>query len=370
MTVQSLLNKKFVHSLPTQLLIRKHNEVDILHLENPKDKKLQSIHTNLFLEMELRNIEHFDIDPNFFTPSHDKWPFDLEYFDEIERVREFVRKNPKSPRIKIKPPRTKTTRGGDKAGKGGIKGKDKGSGTGAGGKGSGTGGGGAGTGGGGDPRGNNNGRTALGTGPTAGTGHTVLGPGPTVGDTGTKGGNDTGGGGNRGGNDDSDSDSGGGKRKRKRKGGKKRGRRRRSGGNKSRQDPVTDVETKKTIREKINRAKLIERHSEIIPFVITFDRTHFIMKEKATNAWAIQPESGNIPIANGPKPKKEHWFKRLFPPMGAYQAFMQLTLSAFYRRQTPTWAIQEWDIQLTVTNAAGNDTIEKRNFIQTFIDPN
>lgn len=102
----------------------------------------------------------------------------------------------------------------------------------------------------------------------------------------------------------------------------------------------------------------------------TLDETHRILKDKAIVTWDIQPAEGNIPSGNGPKPKKEFWYQFTFPPQGTFQYFMMLTLSAFYRKQSPSWAIQEWDIELTVTNSGGNDTIEKRNFIQTKIDPN
>ena len=104
----------------------------------------------------------------------------------------------------------------------------------------------------------------------------------------------------------------------------------------------------------------------------TIDEVHRIFKEKAVRAWHLQPETGEIPGigATGPRPISAWWAQWLFPPQGIYQHFMMLTLSAFYRGQTPPWAIQEWDIELTVTNSGGNDTIEKRNFISTNIDPN
>jgi hypothetical protein len=244
----SLLNKSFVHSLPTQLLLRAHNRVELEHLLNPRDKRLQIAHTNLFLEMELRDLEHFDTDPSFFTPSHTNWPFDFEP-DEIERDDRFRRK--------IMIPLSKRKRPQGRFPK---------------------------------------------------------------------------------------------KPKRQRLG---------------RRKPFKDI-----ISQPNEKAD------------ISLNKTHKVFRDQAVKTWNIQPDSGNIPIANGPRPKKEHWYNIFIPPswwregqtraimLGTYQAFMQKTLSAFYRRQTPPWAIQEWDIQLTITNADGTDTIEKRNFIQAFIDPN
>lgn len=266
----SLLNKSFVHSLPTQLLLRAHNRVELSHLENPRDKRLQIAHTNLFLEMELRDIDHFDTDPNFFTPSNTKWPFDFEP-DEVERVEKFRKKirtinNSKPGGSKIKKQRFQRLTGR---------------------------------------------RTRI-----------------------------------------------------------RRGSRRLFKEDTNLIDPQP---SKKTERKDLDRIYGLGRHSGVVDFdlrLISNDKTHRVFKEQAVRTWNFQPDSGNIPIANGPRPKKEHWFKTFFPPLGAYQAFMQKTLSAFYRRQTPPWAIQEWDIELTVTNAAGSDTIEKRNFIQAFVDPN
>ena len=268
----SLVNKAFVHSLPTQLLLRSHNRIELQHLENPKDKRLQIAHTNLFLEMELREIEHFDTDPNFFTPSNTKWPFEFE-FDENVIIEKFRKK------IKTINIRKRT-----------IKGKE--------------------------PKQKRFKRL----------------------DTSTK--------------------------IRIRRGSKRK---------LFKEVIINPQPTKKTVHETIKRISKLELHSEALDFAtLLLDSTESrrIFKEKAVATWNIQPDSGNIPIANGPRPKKEHWFKTLFPPLGAYQAFMQKTLNAFYRKQTPPWAIQEWDIKLTVTNSGGDDTIEKRNFIQTKIDPN
>ena len=273
----SLLNKSFAHSLPTQLLLRAHNRIEVQHLENPRDKRLQIAHTNLFLEMELRDIEHFDTDPNFFTPSHTKWPFDFEP-DAIERDERFRKKiktinNSKPKNNKIKKQRFIRSR-----------------------------------------------QISHGSGKI-----------------------------------------------RIRRGSKRRS-------FKENQDNIIDPPqpSKKTIRESFKREFKLRPHTGIIDFAISrlsFE-TRRVFKDMAVKAWNIQPDSGNIPTGNGPRPKKEHWYKTLFPPLGAYQSFMQKTLSSFYRKQKPSWAIQEWDIQLTATNSGGSDTIEKRNFIQTFIDPN
>ncbi len=236
----SLLNKSFVHSLPTQLLIRSHNRIELEHLLNARDKRLQIAHTNLFLEMELREIDHFDTDPNFFTPSHTKWPFDFEP-DAIERDERFRKK-------KLQP-RKNTPKGHD--------------------------------------------------------------PNP----------------------------------------------------------PKKDDQRPRR-KSRIRRTRPSRLFKDTVPQLdkpdISLDKTQRVFKDQAVKTWNIQPDSGNIPIGNGPRPKKEHWYKIFFPPIGAYQAFMQKTLSAFYRKQTPPWAIQEWDIQLTTDVG----TVEKRNFIQTFIDPN
>lgn len=266
----SLINKLYVHSLPTILLIRAHSRIELQHLEDPKNKRLQIAHTNLFLEMELREIEHFDTDPFFFTPSNTKWPFELE-FDEDFRIEVFKKK------INVI---------------------------------------------------NNNKKIPTGKAP---------------------------------------------KLKRfKRLDESRKIRIRRGGRRRKRLFKEDELISKTTERLTINREHLLERHSGIIEFTITNDETRRIFTKAAQDVWDIQPDTGNVPIANGPRPKKEHWFKRLFTTVfiGAYQAFMQKTLIAFYRKQTPPWAIQEWDIELTVTNAGGNGTIEKRNFIQTKIDPN
>jgi hypothetical protein len=273
----SLINKQFVHSLPTQLLLRSHNQIELQHLKNPQDKRLQIAHTNLFLEMELREIEHFDTDPNFFTPSNTKWPFELEFDEEfrIERFKKKIKKinnNKKTPTSpKDKTPKQKRFKKLD------------------------------------DSR----------------------------------------------------------KIKIRRGSRKKRGRRRLFKEN--------ELISKTTKRKTTNRGHLLERHSGIIEFTIPSEETKRIFTLAAENVWDIQPDTGNVPIANGPRPKKEHWYKNLFTMIfiGAYQAFMQKTLIAFYRRQVPPWAIQEWDIQLTATDAFSNSqTVEKRNFIQTQIDPN
>lgn len=253
----SLLNKLYVHSLPTQLLMRAHNRVELQHLENPRDKRLQIAHTHLFLEFELREIEHFDTDPNFFTPSNTKWPFEFEP-DEVLRIEEFNKKKP----IISTPKRFKKLEVG------------------------------------------------------------II------------------------------------RRRRKRRGQFKE----ETGGD--------STPSKKRTQETINRNNLLEKHSEALDFaqlLINSARTRRIFKQLAVRTWNIQPDSGNIPIGNGPRPKREFWYKTIFPPMGAYQSFMQRTLNAFYRHQTPPWAIQEWDIRLTVTNDDGVQVIEKRRFITTAI---
>jgi hypothetical protein len=261
----SLINKSYVHELPTILLIRAHNRVELEHLLDPKNRRLQIAHTNLFKEMELREIDHFDTDPNFFTPSNIKWPFEWEGEDftievfEKQETKRAINKPAKAKKVRFK-------------------------------------------------------KTAIAR--------------------------------------------------------PKKPRTLRFRRKKFKEDVPPK---KKTVREKIDRANLIERHSTAINWaslLVGDDETKRIFKEKAVATWNIQPNSGNIPIGIGPRPKKEHWYKTLFPPMGAYQAFMQLTLSAFYRRQTPTWAIQEWDIELTVTIDGEDFTTEKRNFISVKIDPN
>lgn len=267
----SLTNKSYVHELPTTLLIRAHNRIELEHLLDPRNHRLQIAHTNLFKEMELREIDHFDTDPNFFTPSNIKWPFEFEGEDftiEVFTKKEERRKKSKTKSGKNrKAPKTRFKKAGtEKAPK------------------------------------------------------------------------------------------------------KKRWRLYRKKAFKEDIEP-----SKPTVRLKIDRANLIEKHSAAIDWaslLVGDDETKRIFKEKAVATWNIQPDTGNIPTGNGPRPKKEHWYKTLWPPMGAYQAFMQKTLSAFYRKQTPPWAIQEWDIELTVTNGGGSDNIRKERFIQTKIDPN
>lgn len=76
---QSLNNKRFVHYLPTNLLLIAHDRVETLHYEQPKSKKLQGAHANIFYEMELRNIFHMDANPGFFSlEEHKPWPWDVE----------------------------------------------------------------------------------------------------------------------------------------------------------------------------------------------------------------------------------------------------------------------------------------------------
>lgn len=285
----SLRSKSYVHSLPTQLLIRAHNRIELQHLEDPKNRKLQIAHTNLFLEMELREVEHFDTDPDFFTPSYTDWPFDLEY-DATERQRLFNKKEIKRIRLQRSSKQTKTSR----------------------------------------LRISKQTKTSKQT--------------------------------------------------------KKNQKYIRQQITKNQDDELKvtkiikkviksvknikkDFPTKRTSTSKpIKDLKFSSRVGIREPYVE--DDTNRIFTNKAVAAWKIQPTSGNIPIANGPRPKKEHWYKTIWPPLGAYQTFMQKTLSAFYRKKAPPWAIQEWDIELTVTNTGGSDTLEKRNFIQTKIDPN
>lgn len=92
---QSLLNKRYVHSLPTQLLLQAHNRIEEFHAFLPRDKLLQKVHTHLFLEMELRNIDHFD-SVDFFEPSPLRWPYsdplDPDHLDNL--FSNFVRRNP------------------------------------------------------------------------------------------------------------------------------------------------------------------------------------------------------------------------------------------------------------------------------------
>lgn len=83
---QSLLNKRYVHALPTQLLIQAHNKIELQHFENPKNKRLQKVHTHLFLEMQVRDLDHFD-SADFFTPSPLNWPYDESLNDnEIDQI--------------------------------------------------------------------------------------------------------------------------------------------------------------------------------------------------------------------------------------------------------------------------------------------
>lgn len=96
----------------------------------------------------------------------------------------------------------------------------------------------------------------------------------------------------------------------------------------------------------------------------TIDETHRVLKDLAIKTWDIQPQSGNIPNGVGPRPKRTFWF------LSSFQNFMAQTLSAFYRKQTPDWAKQQWDITLSVETATGAGTTTSVGFIETKINPN
>ena len=95
---QDLRSRTYIHSLPTQLLFEAHNRIELQHLNNPKNKTLQKVHTHLFYEMELRQMDHFDTDPDFFTPTEiPPWPFTAPFDDlEIDTIfSKFIRFNSK-----------------------------------------------------------------------------------------------------------------------------------------------------------------------------------------------------------------------------------------------------------------------------------
>lgn len=275
----SLLRKSYVHELPTILLIRAHNRIESEHMLDPKNRRLQIAHTNLFKEMELREIDHFDSDPNFFTPSNIKWPFEwegedftIEVFEKQETKRAINKPTKARKAKKVRFKKTATAR-------------------------------------------------------------------------------------------------------------PKKPRTLRLRRKRWKEDVAPK---KKTVREKIDRANLIEKHSAAIDWaslLVGSNETKRIFKDRAVATWSIQPETGNIPIGNGPRPKKEHWYLPQFlystakffssySQPGAYQRFMMLTLNAFYRKTTPPWAIQEWDIQLTATTDEGEEVFEKRNYIRASIGAN
>lgn len=80
---QSLSNPNYVHALPTPLLIKAHNRIELEHEQKPKDRTLHKIHTHLFYEMQLRGIDHFDSDPNLFEPKESViWPFSEPLSDQ------------------------------------------------------------------------------------------------------------------------------------------------------------------------------------------------------------------------------------------------------------------------------------------------
>lgn len=97
----------------------------------------------------------------------------------------------------------------------------------------------------------------------------------------------------------------------------------------------------------------------------TLDQTHKVLRDKAIFTWSFQPETGISPSGTGPKPRKNFW--NLFP--NKMRHFMSRTMSAFYRKRIPPWAIQEWDIKVIVNTATEEGTKEKLNYIQTFVSP-
>lgn len=243
----ALIEKDFVHALPTILLLRAHHRIEIAHLLNPKDKLLQKVHSHIFLEMELRDLEHIDTDPNFFQPSNLKWPFEFEFDDiNIEKVRERLRR-------KKEPVVSKPRSGSSKA--------------------------------------------------------------------------------------------------------KKR---------------FKSIEKEERIRRGSFRRRFTKDNRQEGFVGPRINYTHQVFLKVVKEVWDLQPLSGNIPIGVGPRPRKEFWFKAFTPERGEHEnwlRFMSITLTNLYRFIVPPWAIQEWDIQLTVTNSGGSNTIEKRNFISTRIDP-
>lgn len=95
----------------------------------------------------------------------------------------------------------------------------------------------------------------------------------------------------------------------------------------------------------------------------TINETHRVLTNLAIRTWNFQPKSGNIPSGPGPKPKQSFW------NLQSFQIFMAQTLSAFYRKQTPDWAKQQWDITLTVETNTGLGTTTKKGYIETKINP-
>jgi hypothetical protein len=96
----------------------------------------------------------------------------------------------------------------------------------------------------------------------------------------------------------------------------------------------------------------------------TKDERNKIFKDLAVACWLKQPPTGDIPKGNGARPRKEYWCVVSPQNIGTYQYFMSITLKKFYQGIIPPWCTEDWDIELTATNANGSDTEEKRNFIQ------
>lgn len=95
---QSLLNANYVHALPTALLIKAHNRIELEHENDKRNSSLHKAHTHLFFELQLRGIDHFDNDPNFFEPKESViWPFDEPLSDEEldTHFSNFIQKNEK-----------------------------------------------------------------------------------------------------------------------------------------------------------------------------------------------------------------------------------------------------------------------------------
>lgn len=287
----ALIEKDFVHALPTILLLRAHHRVELAHLLNPKDKLLQKAHTHIFLEMELRDIEHLDTDPDFFQPSNLKWPYEFEFDDPVQFEIEKERLKRKSNR------NTVVSRGST-------------------------------------GRRTSTGRTTSRTSTTnEASSPSRTNPGRRTSSVSTT-------------------------SSRKRESNRKKVRFRRSVPEKSEKFRVF---RRKKFKSNIQKGFVgpIQTH------------THEVFLQVVKELWDIQPLTGNIPIDVGPRPRKELWFRSL---EGANEhenwlRFMSLSLLSLYRSRVPPWGIQEWDIELTVTNAGGSDTIEKRKFINTRIDP-
>lgn len=114
---------------------------------------------------------------------------------------------------------------------------------------------------------------------------------------------------------------------------------------------------------------------EAFPVNVIFDLagTHKVMLRSIV-AWNLQPLEGTSPVnlgnGSGPRPIFEYWDRLIRPPLNTFQVFMQDTMRLFYKNKTPKWALQEWDIKLTVVTSLGTFNFEKRNYIQAYLDPN